>query len=193
MKKRHFLTTLAAGAAVLVLTGCATNISTQTDYDRSVSFDQYQKFAWISDSPLAVPPKIAASISPFTEKRIQQAIQSELTGRGYVFVSDREAADLTVAFSIGARRELSVDSYPVAYRSGWPWAPAIVGNEVSVENSTEGSLAIDFFDRRTKQPIWHGIAKKKLSTADENLTTSIIQDSVREVLKPFPPTADSRP
>ena len=189
MNARNFISTLAAVIATLSLIGCATSIKTHTDYDRSASFSDYRTYAWISDRPLITAPKMATATSPFLEGRIQRAIQGELGTNGYRLVVDSDDADFVVSFSVGARRELSVESYPVAYRSGWRWGTTYIGDSVSVDGSTEGMLAIDFFDQQTKSPIWHGVARKNLTVADEKLQSSIVQDAVKEILNNFPPAS----
>ena len=189
MNIRKLNATLATVAAILSLSGCATSISTHTDYDARVSFSDYQSYAWISEEPLITAPGMAVAASPFLEGRIQQAIRNELDAQGFRFAADPADADFVVSFSVAARRDISVDSYPVAYRTGWRWGTTYIGDSVTVDDSTEGMLSIDFFDQKTKSPIWHGVARKNLTTADEKLQSSIVRDAVREVLKSFPPTS----
>lgn len=172
---------------VVSLTGCASTIETYSDYDRGAAFSEYDTFAWISEHPMVSSPKQAAATNPFMETRIQDAIQNELTLRGYRLVASDDDADFVVSFSVGGRKEMSVESYPVAYRNRWTWGGAYIGDSVSVESTTEGVLAIDLFDAETKAPIWHGVAKKNLTAAEEKLRGSIIQDSVAAVLAEFPP------
>ena len=180
---------LVAVVAALSLSGCATSIQTHTDYDSNASFSDYQTYAWISEKPLITAPRMAVAASPFLEGRIQQAIRNELDAQGYRFAENPTDADFVISFSVGARRDISVESYPVAYRSGWRWGTAYIGDSVTVDDSTEGMLSIDFFDQQTKSPIWHGVARKDLTTADEKLQSSIVRDAVHEILKSFPPTS----
>lgn len=169
------------------LAGCASTIETFSEHDESVRFDDYQTFAWISEHPMVSSPRGAAATSPFTERRIQDAIRHELTSRGYQLVQSDEDADFVISFSVGGRREVGVESYPVAYRHRWNWGSAYIGDSLSVESNTEGVLAIDLFDTRTKSPIWHGVASKNLSEAEQDLRGSIIEDAVSAILAEFPP------
>ncbi len=189
MNTRRLNASLVAVVAALSLSGCVTSIQTHTDYDASASFSDYQTYAWISEKPMITAPRMAVAASPFLEGRIQQAIRSELEAQGYRFATDPADADFVVSFSVGARRDISVESYPVAYRSGWRWGTTYIGDSVKVDDSTEGMLSIDFFDQQTKSPIWHGVARKNLTTADEKLQSSIVRDAVGEILKSFPPTS----
>ena len=174
--------------AIIGMTGCASTIETFSDSDESVALADYETFAWIGEHPMVSSPKNATGANPFLESRIQDAIQQELTSRGYRLKQSDVDADFVVSFSVGGRKEMSVESYPVAYRHRWTWGGAYIGDSVSVESTTEGMLAIDFFDAETKSPIWHGLAKKNLTAAEENLRGSIIQDAVAAVLGNFPPS-----
>ncbi|MDJ0748193.1 MAG: DUF4136 domain-containing protein [Woeseiaceae bacterium] len=172
--------------AVFGIGGCATKIDTFVDHDSRVAFHDLETFAWISEHPLVSSSQYAAA-NPFLEARIQDAIQDELTSRGYRFVEDDSAADFVISFSVGGRKDLSVESYPVAYRNRWTLGGTYIGESVSVEQNTEGTLAIDFFSANTRSPIWHGVARKNLTAAEEKLRGSIIRDAVAAILVEFPP------
>lgn len=175
--------------AVFGAGGCATQIDTFSDYDSQVAFHDLKTFAWISDQPMVASPKYAAA-NPFLEGRIRDAIRDELSSGGYRFVADDSAADFVVSFSVGGRKELSVESYPVAYRNRWTWGGTYIGESVSVEQNTEGTLAIDFFSVDARSPIWHGVARKNLTVAEEKLRGSIIRDAVAAILAEFPPQSN---
>ena len=184
--KSHLVSTSIALIA-FVLSGCASTIETFSDRDNNVDFSVYETFAWIDEHPMVSAPDVAAASNPFMEPRIQDAIQRELTLRGYRYVQDAANADVVVSFSVGGRKDISVESYPVAYRHRWTWGGAYIGESVSVESTTEGVLAIDVFDAETRSPIWHGTAKKSLTAAEANLRGSVIQDAVAAILTEFPP------
>lgn len=185
IKRAAAITTLVA-FAVFGATGCATNIDTFSDHDGQVAFGDLDTFAWIDEHPMVASSNIAA-VNPFLESRIQEAIQRELTSRGYRLVQEDTEADFVVSFSVGGRKELSVESYPVAYRNRWTWGGAYIGESVSVEENTEGVLAIDFFSAQSRSPIWHGVARKNLTAAEQKLRGSIIKDAVAAILAEFPP------
>lgn len=175
---------------VFVLSGCASTIETFSDHDDEVDFSVYETFAWIDEHPMVSAPDVAAAANPFMESRIQDAIRRELSLRGYRYVQTADTADLVVSFSVGGRKDLSVESYPVAYRHRWTWGGAYIGDSVSVESTTEGVLAIDVFDAETRSPVWHGTARKSLTAAEANLRGSVIQDAVAAILTEFPPPHD---
>ena len=187
INRSQFLKMVAfAAVAVFGVAGCATTIDTFSDHDSRFAFENLESFAWISDNPMKTSPRLA-TVNPFLEGRVKDAIRNELTSRGYRYEQSASQADFVVSFSVGGRKELSVESYPVAYRHHWTWGGAYFGESVSVEQSTEGTLAIDFFSANSKSPIWHGVAHKNLTSAEEKLRGPIITDAVAAILAEFPP------
>ncbi|MBW2714236.1 MAG: DUF4136 domain-containing protein, partial [Deltaproteobacteria bacterium] len=97
-----------------------------------------------------------------------------------------ENPDLVLSFSLGAREKIRVDSYPV--QSGYRYGPRHGDGWVSdVRQYTEGTLAIDVFDRETKEVVWHGWATKRISPEKHSEKRKAIVDRVVDnLLEEFP-------
>jgi Domain of unknown function (DUF4136) len=169
----------------LVATGCET-FSVTTDYDKSIDFGRYHTFSWVSKNPLVSK---SADVSPLTEGRIETAVKSVLTQKGFQFVDDPAKADFAVAFTLGSRQELRVTSNP--YSTSWGAAPYMWGapyyRDIDVRQYTKGRLAIDFFDVKLREPVWHGHASKSITESDRANAAQVIDKAVAEILKSFPP------
>jgi len=178
------------GMALLLLaflTACATTLPVRTDYDRQADFSRYHTFAWVSDNPLLVPVGASPEISPMTRQHILNAIETALKSKGYTMAADRKDADFTVAFTVGTRDRIDIDSYPVAYRGGWYWRHSFWYYEVRTWTYQEGTLAIDIFDQASHQPIWHGHTSKRITESDRANPVPIINEAVNAILAKFPP------
>lgn len=182
------LTTLFCGAVIL-LSSCATPMNTYTDRDVSVDFNNYHTFSWINKHPLSVRKQTPVLANPLMGERIQNAILQELTARGLKYVPVEGEADLVVSFRVGAHQEVNMNSFPVAYRSRGRWGGTYVGDSVDVHSTTEGTLAIDFFDSDTKSPVWHGRAERSLYKSDRAHTNELIKEAVAAILADFPSPA----
>lgn len=172
----------------IVLNGCA-SIRTGSHQDDSVTFGQYQTFAWIADDPLIMGANAQLPVSPLSKKKIVQAIEGELTKKGFTYVVNPERADIVVSYTVGTREKIDAASYPAGYRGSWGWH--IYGrhyylSEVQHRSYTEGTLGVDIFDGKTKQPIWHGWATKTISTSDRENPSSSIQKAVAGIIARFP-------
>jgi hypothetical protein len=51
----------------------------------------------------------------------------------------------------------------------------------------EGTFAIDVFDGKSHQPVWHGWATKRTSEHDVKNAAEIIPPAVATIMKNFPP------
>ena len=170
-------------------TGCE-SISTKTDYDKSFNFSGYHTFSWISTSPLVSK---SPEVSPLAEGRIENAVKSVLSQKGFRFVDDPANADFVLAFTLGARQQVRVTSNP--YAAGYGTGPYMWGGpyyqNIDVREFTQGRLAIDIFDVKEKQPVWHGHATKSISSSDQKNAEALINKAVAAILKDFPPTSSA--
>jgi hypothetical protein len=160
-------------SASSLLAACAT-VQVASDYDRSANFSTYHTFTLMQRQHRGI-------LNPLVTTRAEDDISQELQRRGYTPATDSANADFTVDFSIGSQDRISINSYPVAY-AGPFW-----GSNLDVHQYREGTLAIDVFDAHTHRPVWHGWAKKELSSKDIEQPTEPISKAVSSVLAKFPP------
>lgn len=169
---------------LLLLAACATT-STGSDHYPQADFSGYQTYAWISEDPLIRPRGASTEVSPLTLRRISEAVESGLAAKGYRRVESPQGADFVVAFTVGARDRIDADAYPAPFRGPWLWGWD--DRRVDVRVYREGTLSIDFFDGKTRQPVWHGWARKTITSADVADPGPAINDAVARILRAFPP------
>jgi hypothetical protein len=177
---------LVIAAILIVASGCATTLQTHSDHDASQDFSGYRTFAWMSDQPMMAPPEQIARVSPLNRNRIEKAIESELTAKGFQKTADRSAASFVVSYTVGARDRVDAQSYPAPYAGPWRWGYPY-WRDVDVRTYTEGTLAIDIFDGKTHQPVWHGRGSKQITEHDVTHAAEEIPPAVAAILKEFPP------
>lgn len=171
-----------------LLGACAGTLPVRTDYDRQADFSGYRTYTWVSDNPMLTPEGGNPAISPLTRRRIVTAIESELQRKGYTTAGSPEQADFAVAFTVGTRDRIDIDSYPTAYRGNWYWRHSFWYYDVRTWTYQEGMLAIDIFDQATHQPVWHGFTSKRITSSDRKDPASIIHQAVGAILAKFPPS-----
>jgi hypothetical protein len=184
---RHELLPIILTVA-LAQTACETPIRAQHEYDPNVQFQDLATFAWVTDEPLLHAPAGVSNqdprVNPLLESLIRASVERSLRAKGYAQRDDPASADLVVSFSVGTREQIRVDSYAgrggYAYSRGTTWSG-------SVRQYTEGTLAIDFFDARTKQAVWHGWAIQRLRREPDSETRQAnIDRAVDTILERFP-------
>ena len=182
-----------AGMAVILGAACTSPIKTAHDADPEADFSRYQSYAWIKDGPLIGPSTgegRSSYISPIDDQRIRAGVEGELAAKGYSKAASIEGADLVVSYAIGREEKTRVRQDPgrsSVYYPGYGYGGWYGGSTVSVQQYTEGTLAIEFWDRRSKQAVWVGWASKRLSKSDDSSET--IRQAVTMTLEPFPPRA----
>ncbi len=177
-------------ASVILLSGCASTTKGNADFDPSVNFLNYHSFAWIAEHPMIIGATAGRQVNPMTEGRIMSAIEDNLRSKGFQVVADPEQADLVVAFTVGARDEVQVTSYPSAYRGAYRvgyWGGGYYGTDIDVRQYTEGRLSIDIFDRSEHRPVWHGWATKRITRKAEEDPKPVLRDVVNAIMAKFPP------
>ena len=170
----------------LACSGC-TSLQAGSDYYDAASFSAYRSFAWVGDSPMIQSRSRVVDINPLNVRRIREAIERELEAKGFAQVETDEAADFGISFTVGARDMIRVDDYPSFYRGRWRWNPPYYWPNVDVSMYTEGMLAIDVFDNTTREPVWHGWARKRIVGSDIDDPRSTIDAAVAAILEDFPP------
>jgi hypothetical protein len=177
-------------ACLIAAGACAPAIKTAVDTDPAADLGRYRSFAWISADPLitAHPGEGKVSyVSPIDDQRIRTAVDAELTRRGYRQARTLDDADLVVSFTIGTEDRIAVSREPTirpAYGRGYAYGPWYGGSVVRTYTYTEGTLTLQFFDRRTKRAVWVGWASRRLSGSDDR--DEVIRRAVAAILERFP-------
>ncbi len=186
---------LAVSALSLALASCMTTPNISYDSDPAQNFSTYSSFAWASGKPMiAVGDR---DISPIVQKEIADAIKTTLTSRGYSYVTDVNAADFAITYTVGARDKLKVSEVPDYFfqdRMNWRWGgqyfrPLMISppTQTVVRGYTEGTLSIDIYDVKRRSPVWHGKGQKNLSKKELRGENTDIQGDVAQILLGFPP------
>jgi hypothetical protein len=175
--------------SIVALQGCEI-IDTGSHYDETNDFGDYRSFSWIDDTPyIEGGGRSEVRVSPLTQTKIERAIKAELESRGYSFTEDRDEADFVIAYTVGTRDEITVNSYPYPYRGDWGWhvyGSRYYVHEYREHSYTRGTLSVDVFDGDTNGPVWHGWAEKTITESDREDPSQSIIDAVTRLFEEFP-------
>lgn len=153
--------------SAMLLTQCSPVLTVQTDYDQEANFGEYQTFYWSDDfqnqnggdsnnEPLFY--------NTLVKKRLKQAIQRTLEGKGYVLSPNNP--DLLISSQVVVEERSTT-------RNNYPYYPYYFGfyggyNNTATSNQKEGDVVINLIDRQEKQLVWQGYASGvlEMSTKD---------------------------
>lgn len=181
---------IAVLVACVAITACST-IRSGSHYDETADFSVYSSWSWIADDPYI--PANGPMASPLSHQKIRDAIREQLLVKGYTYSPDRDQADFVVSYSIGSREKLRVSSYPVGYRGPWGWhvyGSRYYIHEYDAHSYTEGTLAVDIFDRKSRKPVWHGWAGKTITASDRKDPSDVIKRGVARLFETFPRSSE---
>ena len=167
--------------STVILTSCSA-IKVTSDYDTKVDFNQYKTFAFYK------PGIDKAEVSDLDKKRILRAIETELLAKGF---TKSENPDMLVSIFTKSREKVNVNqNNNFGYGFGWGWNPWMrngINNNVNVSQYTEGTLFIDFIDKKKKELVWQGVGTGALKMQNREKKEARIKEFVKEIVSRFPP------
>lgn len=170
MKKLHYL---LSGISLLslcaLLSGCgATASAVITDYDREADFSDYNTYFWTDEFQMRYNG--AQDVDPLfyntlVKKRLKQAIQKEMEGRGYVLSS--EDPDILVSAQVIVQEDNRGQRYaPHPYYGFYSFGPPYYAGDTGTER--EGNVVIELIDPNEHQLVWQGYARGVLDEGTED-------------------------
>ena len=183
---KHKIGLLGVSLALLI-GGCSSIAPVKVNYDQNIEVNtsEYKTFAWLTKNKIMSMPE---ALNPVMKVRVDRAIEGALIKRGYQLIDDKEKSDFTVSYSLGSRDKIDISSYPAMYQS--PMRRGFRGGfyggmatETHVRQYKEGSLAIDIFDVKSHEPVWHGWATQKIyskATKELNEINLIVEQVISQ-------------
>ena len=180
------------GLLALLAAGCDT-FRVQTDYDRQLGVAAWHTFAWMRQEPATVPEGPTAFGNPINQRRVRESIESEFAAKGLRRVDDVATADGVVRWAIGTRdRPYGQDPrWSVGLGMGWGWHRGGLGSALMFDNApyyvTEARLAVDLFDARTHEAVWHATVSLDSSKLSGASAEEQIRKAVHALMERYPP------
>lgn len=182
--------------AVTVFGGLAacTSLRVTSDVNRAVVGSvQCHTFAWAGSFKGNSPMRNGIA-NPVNEARLRGAITAQLAAVGVQPVAAGGHADCLVGYGIGARTAVE-GAYPAGWGwgwgvgYGWGWRGGFAGDYWGWDEPYiyhEGIIAVDLYDARTKQPIWHASANQSLQGAVGAEAEQRIDKAVAAIFTKYP-------
>ena len=189
---------LAAGFALLTgLSACAPKVN--VEQRANVNFSRYRTYDFAETEVKTSGDRNQLLRSPITQDRIKQAISGELGKRGLQQV-ERNPDFLVTTHTFVEQAERTVYDtqpaagfaypYAVSYRGGFLpvnygyWYGPSYYSTPRTEQYREGTLVIDFIDRRTNNLVWRGSVADPID--DAGRLGSEFSKNAKEILDKFP-------
>lgn len=192
MIKQLVCTGVLAVTAMGGLAGC-TSLRVTSDVNRAVVGSvQCHTYAWAGNFKGNSPLRNGIA-NPVNESRLRGAIAAQLASQGVQPAATADSADCLVGYGIGAHTDVE-GAYPVGigYGYGWGWRGGYYGGWDEPYVYREGIIAVDIYDGRSKQPIWHASVNQSLFGANGPAAEQKIDRAVAALFTKYP-RAGARP
>jgi hypothetical protein len=179
---------IATLVAIAGLTACATRV--RSDFDRDAVFSQYKTFDWIAPPVRASEEELQSDQEgPFErnsllDKRIREAVTSNLRARGFQYVEDG-SSDFRLNYHVTFSDKLVGSGSDFGYVGHYRRGAFSSGFNWSVRQYKEGTVIVDIVDRAKDQLVWRGWMVSR--NRDGNYDQSEINRAVNKILMNFPP------
>lgn len=173
---------------LLVASACGPTLKVTSDYDKTASFSSYNTFA------LYDPAGSKSPISQLNRERLENAVRSQMTAKGYTASTDTSAADLLVNIVTVAKEGQSVSANTDYYGYGGFYRPYYWGGGMGMASSNttfnvdkyiDGSVIIDVVDRKTRRLLWEGTGNSEIDGPLKDPDTKIPQ-AVAKIMASYP-------
>lgn len=173
---------MSIAALLLVgIIGCGSNVYVRSSFDPTAQFGRYRTFAMLVPNKPVQTGDVQAD--PFVLQRLRQITYSRMLAKGFQPVA-RADADLLVHVLEGVQQRLEV--YSSSYYGYGFRGPAF---GYSVHRYEEGTIVVDFIDRRENAVVWRGSGARRVGTERDNQELSEVVD---EILARYPPAKRGR-
>ena len=163
---------------LVVLTSCS-SVRVVSDYDTKVDFTSYKTFAFYKKGI------DKASVSDLDKKRIMRAVEAELVAKGF---SKSVNPDILVSIFTKSREQVNVSDNNIGIGWGWGYNPWFYGRtNININQYTEGTLFIDFIDKKTNELIWQGIGSGAMKMSNIEKKEERINEFVYKIISTYPP------
>jgi len=150
----------------------------KTDYDKGADFSRYKTYSW---------QKVNVK-NPLWVSRIQDAVDSQLSAKGWRRVD--EGGDASLVASCTTQTERTLQTFYDGMGGGWGWrrfGGGGFGSATTTEQDyKEGTLVVDIFDASSKQLLWRGDATGTVNGNPDKQQKNLDKE-VQKMFKKFPP------
>ena len=151
MRKLHLCSVLVAAGAALLVAGCALTVKSDVNKEL-VGSVHCGTYAWAGSFRGSSPLRNTIA-NPLNEERLRSAIASQLSPA--TIQPEGSSADCLIGYGIGGNTVIDgAFPYDYGWGYGWDWGGPYVYRE--------GIIAVDLYDAKSRQPMWHASADQSL-------------------------------
>jgi len=162
-------------ALVSALSVACSTMTTAVDYDHTINWSKYTTFQVGSGTPAP---------TTFTQKRIDNAITSTLTSKGWQAVTSNPSIMVYPHIVLSEQTQLNTMNMGGFGYRGWGGMGGGMST-TTVQKIPMGTLVVDLVDPATKEMVWRGTATDQVSGSGED--QGKVDEAMQKLFADFPP------
>ena len=161
-------------AALVVVSGCGSSMTVNTDYDQAANFSALKTYTWREGTKLP---------NPLMEQRVVAAVDAQLTAKGLQRVDS--GGDLTVTYHAAADESMDIQTFSTGSAYGC-WGGCMSNTSTTVRPVTIGTLIVDLVETSSNKMVWRGSGSDTV-TGDPQEGERKINEAITRMFQNFPP------
>jgi Domain of unknown function (DUF4136) len=182
-------------ASVLAVFACTIAYAqdVRTNYMPGTDFSKYHNYAWVDE--VQGVPLVGARPDQIMDAQVKQAIDSQMSAKGFAKVAEASKADLLLGYQLKIDQEKQVNGFGDNLGGwgglgGWgKWAGSSFGS-FSAATSTNyiGMWVVGMYDPAVKKLVWIGAAQHAIEPSKKQAkNVERLNKGAQKLLKNFPP------
>jgi hypothetical protein len=155
-------------------------------YDKGADFSKYASYTWADPSLPPTRPMLYASIVGSIDHELKAKGLARTDSAGDLILIPAGGIDFGMAGVAGTPIMPSYGGAPIAFDATM-WSGAGGSGNLMSTYVTEGTLALNFVDRKANKVIWTGTVKQKVEMENKKKSLELIDKAIAKLMKRFPP------
>jgi hypothetical protein len=163
VNRRPIFLAVFGAAATLWSVAAAETVSTRST---QTSTPLRARYAWAAKAPdtMVSTTKVDAAT---VDRRVRQAFDGVLSGKGFQLVADPASADTVVRYDIQLHNQKTTDIFSTNTFCSFN---GCIGGRGPIE-TTQGELTVEFLDKASGNLAWRAVSTKTIKKGDANQKT----------------------
>lgn len=175
-------------AVAWALFACSAKPVGYSDFDPGTDFTGLRTFTWADNTLLVSSPD---PVNPALEPTLKEEVRRYLDRRGYRYTANVAEADFVIGFAVGGTPSLRTTTFEDNARQVYVVGEGLAAETVT-QQSTQGGLVIDVWDRASGEKKWMGWTVTEVTGGDQANLRPLVRDLTEVILQHFPPERPAR-
>jgi Domain of unknown function (DUF4136) len=158
-------------------------------YDKSADFSKYASYTWAEPERTPSRPLLYASIVGSIDQELKAKGLTRTDSGGDLILIPAGGIEFGLASVAGTPIMSTYGGVPPAIDATM-WSGAGGAGQLSsltAPSVPEGTLVLNFVDRRANKVIWTGTTRQKLEMENKKKSLDLVDRAIAKLLKKFPP------